>query len=258
MSEATMALQDQGQDGGLPRRREELEEVYAGRMGSTFLRWRFQPGELEAVLGHDWSRLGRRLFIDPERGEVTVMETSARHAVTAELVAFLLGHSTLALSIQLVATGRTTWSAPGSRRIEADNSFYLGSSAERLLSARRNNEMNDDEFARENPPELVVEMERSHGDAGRSEAYRSFGVAEMWRIDAGSDHALSVEILNLHDGARAVERSAVLPGLTPEVIGRVLEVGRTEGPVVMQREVIAAGIRRRALLHGRVWHGPRP
>ncbi len=253
-----MALQDQGQEGGLPRRRGELEEVCTGRMGSTFLKWRFLPADLEAVLGHDWSRLGRRVFIDPERGEVTVMAPSARHENTAGLIPYLLLYAAQALSIPLVATEATTWSPPGSRRVEADKSYYLGSSAVRYLSAMRNNEMNEDAFARDNPPELVVEVERTHADAGKPEVYRSFGVAEMWRIDVGRDGALSAEILDLHDGVRAAERSVVLPGLTPGVIVRVLEAARKEGLQVIPREVIAAGICPRVLSHGRGKSGPRP
>ena len=68
-----MAIGDAGQvhAGTVPWHRDDLEPVCIGGMGSAFLRWQFAPAEVAEVFGHDWSLLGRRVFVDPERGEVS-------------------------------------------------------------------------------------------------------------------------------------------------------------------------------------------
>ena len=247
-----MTLQEQGKvrRGALPRRREDLEPVGTGRMGSAFFRWRFARADLPAVLDHDWSQLGRRLFIDPERGEVTLMAPSGPHAFTSALVGHLVFEAARALSIPYIPADDTKWSPPGSRRVEADKSFYLGGSALLCREVRDADQLNT--FIDANPPQLVVEAERSHGAAARPDVYRDLGAIEMWRIDARRWPVLTVEILDLQcpGGVRAVDYSAVLPGLTPALIVRALDEARRDGAEVIPGLLAVAGVGREALAPG--------
>ena len=244
-----MALQEHGevQEAGLPRRREELAPVGTGRMGSSFFRWRFAPAQLSAVLEHDRAQLGRRVFVDSGRGEVTLMAPSGLHETVSWLLAPLLLHAAQALSIPFVGVRSTTWRPPGSRRVEADESYCLGDVALRCLEVHRMDRPDlVDAFFDANPPQLVIEVERTHGDADRPDVYRVLGVTEMWRIDQSRNQTLSVEILELQHSAgwRAVHSSAVLPGLTPEMIGQVLEMARREGAQAIPGLLAQAGVGR--------------
>ncbi len=241
-----MALREHGRvrQAGLPRQREDLEVLSAGRMGSAFYRWRFAPAHLPAVLGHDWSQLGRRVFVDPYQGVVTLMAPSAVHENMSWLAGHLASGAATALSIPCDGMTATTWRPPGQRRVEADESFYLGQSALRYRELEDDNE--GSAFAGTNPPQLVVEVERTHGDAGKTDVYRALGVSEMWRIDTDRWPALIVEILDLQrpDGVRAADRSSVLPGLVPALIARILGTARRRGARAIPGLLAAAGIGR--------------
>ncbi len=244
-----MALQEhgEGREDGLPRRREDLEALRTGRMGSTFYRWRFAPADLSGVLEYDWSQLGRRVFVDPGQGEVTLMAPSGPHENISRRVGHLVLVTAAALSIPCEEMGATTWNPAGSRRVEADESFYLGEAAVQLRDAKRERRAGIvDAFVSANPPQLVIEVERTRGDAGKPDIYRALGVAEMWRIDRSRDQALSVEVLELQrpDGWQAVDSSGLLPGLTPELIARTLEAADIDGATVMSDLLAAAGIGR--------------
>ncbi len=244
-----MALQEDGEGRGdrLPRRREDLETLRTGWMGSTFYRWRFAPTDLAGVLEYDWSQMGRRVFVDPEQGEVTLMAPSWAHQEMSRYVFRLVESAATALSISIAGGGGTTWSPPDFRRVEADESFYLGEAAVQLRDAKRERQAGIvDAFVSANPPQLVIEVERTRGDAGKPDIYRALGVAEMWRIDRSRDQALSVAILELQSPGdwRAVDSSGVLPGLTPELIARTLEAADIDGASVISDLLATAGIGR--------------
>ena len=79
-------------------------------------------------------------------------------------------------------------------------------------------------FVETNPPDLVVEVERSRGDETKPHFYREIGVPEMWRIDITHSRR-EVAILDLQalDGPAALPASAVLPLCTPEFVLEALE-----------------------------------
>ena len=242
-----MALQEHGEvrEGGLPRRREDLEPAGTGRMGSTFYRWRFAPAQLPVVLEHDWSLLGRRACVDSELGEVTLMVPSGPRENMSRRVGHLVAGAAAQHSIPCEEMGATTWSPPGSSRVEADESFYLGEAALRYRELEDGNEWAA--FAGANPPQLVVEVERTHGDSGKPDVYRALGVIEMWRIDRSRDKPPSVEILELQHpvGWRVVGRSTVLPGLASALIVQVLETARRQGAGSIPGLLASAGISRK-------------
>ena len=86
-------------------------------------------------------------------------------------MSWLAGHlasgAATALSLPCDGMPAATWSPPGSRRVEADGSFYLGQSALEYRELEDGTEWSA--FAGINPPQLVLEVERAHGDAGKTE-----------------------------------------------------------------------------------------
>ncbi len=239
-----MVLHEHGQvqDSVLPRRREDLDATGTGRMGSSFFSWQFAPTLLPAVLEHDWSDFGRRVFVDPECGEVTLMAPSGPHEETSRYAWSLVSSAAAALSIPVVPAGGTTWTSPGSRRVEADESFYLGEAAVRYRDLQEEDGLLA--FLTVNFPQLVIEVERRHGDADKPTVYRDLGVVEMWRIEAQRWPTLTVEILDLQHtlGVASVNRSAVLPGLTPALIAQALDLARRKGTQVIPAMLSEAGI----------------
>ena len=130
-----------------------------------------------------------------------------------------------------VAAGGTAWTSPGGsfRRVEADESYYLGETVLRYRLVTDEDLLN--EFLGVNPPQLVVEIERTHGDAGKPGVYRDLGVAEMWRVEAHGWPELSVEILELQHpkGVRTIDTSTALPGLTPALVARTIKTAHENG-----------------------------
>ena len=239
-----MAVQEHGEnrERRLPRQREDLALAGTSRMGSSFFRWQFAPAQLPVALKHDWSDFGRWVFIDPEGGEVTLMAPSGPHEETSRHAWSFVSSAATALSIQVVPAGGTTWNLPRSRRVEADESFYLGEAALRYRELQHEDGLIA--FLDVNLPQLVIEVERSHADAGKPTVYSELGVVKMWRIDAQHWPPLTVEILDLQraQGVGTVDRSAVLPGLTPRLIVQTLDLARREGVQVIPGVLTDAGI----------------
>ncbi|MCY4589487.1 MAG: hypothetical protein OXE86_02760 [Alphaproteobacteria bacterium] len=63
------------------------------------------PAKLPAVLDHDRARPGGRVFIDPERGTVTLMAPSGRHETVAGLFTPLQLDVSQTLSVPFVPAG---------------------------------------------------------------------------------------------------------------------------------------------------------
>ena len=197
-------------------------ERTVGSMGSEFTRFRFAPEEIPVLAGLDWNRLARRVFIDPASGVIALMSPSSKHeryAWGAGLTAIAIGER---LSIRAIALGATRWRRPedpDKTGAEPDACFYLGPAAERWVEAHRQGETALEAYEDRTPPDLVIEVERSRGDADKSAFYRRLGVREMWRLDIahGTAEATMLDLL-APAGPSALERSVVLPRATPALV----------------------------------------
>ena len=202
-----------------------------GTMGSEFRSWRFRPHEIPALAEKvDWNAFGRRVFIDPGTGLVTVMNPSPTHAGYAGGVEDLVKALGRASKLPTVSLRGTRWRGPGGpdrTGAEADACFYLGEKAIAWQQAAIAGHATADAFADTLPPDLVVEVERSHGDACKPRFYRDIGVPEMWRIDVVGE-ALTVEFLDLQaeDEPRPVAGSALLPLCTRAFVLEGLALAR--------------------------------
>lgn len=201
-------------------------EASRGSMGSTVWRWRCSPEDLPEALERDWRNLGRRAWI--EAGTVTLVSPSYSHERCSRHVDSIVHALANSRALVCEPAAGTRWFGPD-RAVEADESYYLGEAARRLLAAGRAG--SGDAFTRSTPPQLVIEVERTHGDAGKPELYRALGVPEFWRIDAAAGSALIVEFIELQhpDGPRPVPKSLAFPDLGDRELADILSHAMDRG-----------------------------
>lgn len=80
-------------------------------------------------------------------------------------------------------------------------------------------------FEADNPPDLVIEVERSGGDGDKPSFYRRLGVPEMWRLDI-SARRREVVILDLQavGGPMSLDASRMLPGVAPDFVIEAIDL----------------------------------
>ena len=103
------------------------------------------------------------------------------------------------LDTRSINLGSTRWRRPGDPEntgAEPDACYYLGETAEQRVRARQDGAEALAAFEAAHPPNLVVEVERNHGDRRKPIFYQEIGVPEMWRLELGPD-GLEIEILDL-------------------------------------------------------------
>ena len=224
---------------------------FVGPLGSTIHHLRADAATVAAVAGVDWNRRFRRVWLDPLRGVITLMSPSRLHerlsrtfesvvegaAKTLALAADGLGHTRLRRSEEPPGTG-----------VEPDVAFYIGERARAYWAALDEGEASADAFVERNGPDLVVEVEVTHADAGKVERYRDLGVREFWRVRGSRvEEEVEVSFFSLTAGSepKPLEVSTVLPGLLPVDVRQAVEaVRRTRDPVARIR-VVARIVRRR-------------
>lgn len=200
-----------------------------GSMGSECETWHLPPEEVPRLAAKfDWNKLGRRVFIDPVAGLITLMSPSSTHEGYAEGAKVLVWELGRACGLRVVPRGSTRWrrpEAPKDTGSEPDACYYLGATAEAWRQADREGSEALAAFEETTPPDLVIEVERSHGDAKKPAFYRDLGVLEMWRIDVG-DGRRDVEILDLQaeDRPAFLPASNQLPLCTPEFVLEAVEL----------------------------------
>ncbi len=200
-----------------------------GSMGSAFWCFRAPPGRDAPGMIAAWAKaLGldepgspaRRVFVDPVNGLIAMMSPSSVHDIHAEGVSDLVKAVADVGGRRRASLRSTTWKDQdpdgGERRGEADACFYFDGKADGYFAALAVSDAEAEAWADANPPDLVVEVEHTHGDPGKPDFYRDLGVPEMWRLDAGPDGLLRVEFLGLQapEGPEPMAGSAILPVCT--------------------------------------------
>ncbi len=199
-----------------------------GSMGSEYRRFHIDPEALPLFRDFDWNSLARRVFIDPVTGLIALMTPSPQHEGYAGGADRLVEALDRKYDLRAILLRSTRWR----RRGDPDNTgaepgacFYLGEKAERCAHARRAGDEPLAAFVGANPPDLVVEVERSRGDEAKPRFYREIGVSEMWRIDISSARREVVILDLLASGEPApLAASAVLPLCTPDFVLEALEL----------------------------------
>ena len=207
---------------------EQTLERSVGSMGSVCRTYRFLPEDIPRLAEFDWNRLARRVFIDPVSGLIALMSPSSDHESYANGIDRMVDAIGRSLDTRSINLGSTRWRRPGDPEntgAEPDACYYLGETAEQRVRARQDGAEALAAFEAAHPPNLVVEVERNHGDRRKPIFYQEIGVPEMWRLELGPD-GLEIEILDLKapDGPTQLTASAILPLCTPDFIRAALEL----------------------------------
>ena len=224
---------------------------FVGPLGSTILHLRADAATVVAVAGLDWNRRFRRVWLDPLRGVISLMSPSRLHEEFTETFESIVAGA--ARTLALVASGlrhtrlRRSKEPPGTG-VEPDVAFYIGERARAYRVALDEGGASADAFVERTGPDLVVEVEITHADAGKVERYRDLGVREFWRV-RGSRVRAGVEVsffsLAAGSGPKPLEVSAVLPGLLPADACEAVEALRCASDPEDRIPVVARIVRRR-------------
>ena len=224
---------------------------HTGPLGSTIHVLRADAGTIAELAAIDWNRHFRRVCLDPVRGIITLMAPSHPHEDLAETLRDVVSAagSTITGVIKSIRSTRLRGRGePPGTGMEPDCAFYVGERARGYFAARAEGKAVLEAYVERIAPDLVVEVEITHADAGKAERYGEMGVRELWRLHGHKESwELRAEFLALRAGSvpRRLDASEVLEGLTPDdVCEAVEEVGasRTRDE---QTEAVARIVRRR-------------
>ena len=236
----------------------ESGTTYTGPLGSTIHVLRADAETVAELAAIDWSRHFRRVCLDPVRGVITLMSPSRLHEdLTAILddIVDIAGSMIARGSKGLRSTRLRGRGEPPGTGMEPDCAFYVGERARGYLGALREGNAEADAFLERTAPDLVVETEITHGDAGKAERYAQMGVRELWRLhDRQGTHELRAEFVELSSGNApcALDISRVLEGLTPDDVCEAVDGVRFSLTNDERREAVARIVRRRLRASARV------
>ena len=202
--------------------------THVGPLGSTFHVLRADPETVTALAAVDWSRSFHRVCLDPVRGLITLMAPSHRHEDLTSIFDDLVEAAGIIITgaARKLRTPRLRGQGePPGTGVEPDCAFYVGERAAGYYEAQAEGDDALDAYLEHTPPDLVVEVEITHADAGKAERYAEMGVRELWRLHGRKGRKeLRAELLALHPGnpPRPLDASEVLEGLTPEDISEAV------------------------------------
>ena len=199
-----------------------------GSMGSRYTTYRFFPEDIPRLAKLDWNSIAPRVFIDSDAGLIVLLRPSSRHETHAWGAGQAVHHTARHAGMRAIALGATRWRRPDDPEntgAEPDACYYLGENAERWSRTRRKGEAELDAFEETTPPDLVIEVERSRGDADKPLFYRRLGVPEMWRIDISGNTREAVMLdLQAPGEPETMSASAVLPPAEPAFVLEAVEL----------------------------------
>ena len=225
--------------------------MHTGSLGSTIHVLRADADTITALAAVDWSRHFRRVCLDPVRGVITLMSPSRVHedlSLILDDIVDIAGSMITRGSKGLRSTRLRGRGEPPGTGMEPDCAFYVGDRARGYLAALREGVAEADAFLERTAPDLVVETEITHGDAGKAERYAQMGVQEMWHLHGRKGtKELRAEFLDLGCGnaPRALGVSQVLEGFTPDDVCEAVDGVRLSGTRDERTEAVARVVRRR-------------
>ena len=225
--------------------------MHIGPLGSTVHVLRADAETIAELAAIDWNRHFRRVCLDPVRGVITLMSPSRLHEDLTTILdhivdiagSIITGGSKGLLSTRLRGPGE-----PPGTGMEPDCAFYVGERARGYLEALRGGEEAADSFLERTAPDLVVETEITHGDAGKAERYGELGVRELWRLHGRKGtRELRAEFFALGTAStpRALKASQVLEGLAPNDVCEAVDGVRFSLTNDERRDAVTRIVRRR-------------
>ena len=224
---------------------------HIGPLGSTIHVLRADAGTIAELAAIDWNRHFRRVCLDPVRGIITLMVPSFPHEDLAGILGDVVSAAGSIITGAMKGIRSTRLRGrgePPGTGMEPDCAFYVGERARGYFAARTEGRAVLEAYIERTAPDLVVEVEITHADAGKAERYGEMGVRELWRLYGNrKSWVLRAELLALRAGSvpRRLDVSEVLEGLTPDdVCEAVEEVGASQTRDE-QTEAVARIVRRR-------------
>ena len=230
----------------------ESATMLTGPLGSTIHVLRADAGTIAELAAVDWSRHFRRVCLDPVRGVITLMAPSHPHedltSIFDDIVdaagSTLAGATKKLRSLRLRGRGE-----PPGTGMEPDCTFYVGERARGYFAALAEGKAALDAYVERIAPDLVVEVEITHADAGKAERYGEMGVRELWRLyGRKGTWELRAEFLALGPAGsapRKLDASEVLEGLTPGDVCEAVDGVRFGLTRDERAEAVARIVRRR-------------
>ncbi len=180
---------------------------------STLLRPAVAPPDQQLTLyGVDWSTYesllrafrGRHLRLNFDEGLLEIMVTGSAHERWKKLLARLLEISAEEFGVSMLGQGNFTLKRRDlDKGLEVDDCWYIAHEADVLGRPEL-------DLAVDPPPDLVIEIEVSHGLIDRLPLLAALGVPEIWRFDGT---ALTVLVLSPEGSYRETDSSPTFPAI---------------------------------------------
>ena len=214
----------------------ECLPVYRTTMGSEYTAFHTDATTVEALSLLRIVNWFGPLVLDPVTGFVQLLSMGGDHDYVTRLLDEVVDVAADLLAIPCRGFRRSRWRAQGAPEntgIEADQSYYLGATAAKMVGMGWGV---PDDFVDSHPLHLVAELADGPFDAQRTAIYRAQGVQEYWQVKGARNGGVfcrpdRVTLLALQGGygPANIPESRALPGLTPAIIGACLVAASEAG-----------------------------
>ena len=222
--------------------------MHTGPLGSVVHVLRADAGTVTELARIDWNRWFGRVCLDAVRGLIVLMAPSHLHEDLAQTLDDVVDAAAARASKRLGSARLRAPHDPPGTGMEPDCAFYLDERARACRAALVEGEAAAEAFFERTPPDLVVEVEITHADAGKIERYRDIGVRELWRLHGRKGTGdLRAEFFALLPGTppRPLAASVILDGLTPDDVCEAAHRLRLCLTRAERTEAVARIVRRR-------------
>ena len=154
------------------------------------------------------------------RGVLKVMGQALKHENISRFIYSLLIVVGLSTGRNIVPAGSMTLASNKLRKgADPDESFYI----QNAHLANIKDKLFDD--VTDTPPDLVVEIDRSHSSADKFEIYAAYGIKEFWLY---SDGVLRIFLLTETGEYLTAKKSLAMPILSSAILTEFINRGQTE------------------------------
>lgn len=152
------------------------------------------------------------LHLTYNNGDLEIMVESYKHGKYAYLLTSLINALATNLEIDLVGAGSATFKQEKKKKgFEGDASFYFKNAD--VVRAKDEIDLNTDPA-----PELVVEVDITHGSLQKFPIFAGLGVEEVWRFDG--ENVIFYRLEN--EDYKEVAESICLPDVKSETVTNLL------------------------------------
>lgn len=154
------------------------------------------------------------------RGVLKIMVQGSKHENISRFLDRLVALAGLIFEKNVVPVGSMTLVSNRLRKgADPDESYYI----QNAHRANIKDTLFDD--ATDTPPDLVVEIDRSHSSDDKFEIYAAFGIREFWLYSEGDLH---IFLLTETGEYLKADRSEALPVLTAQILTDFINRSQTE------------------------------